>query len=167
MNIEELKRYQSEVETEIKTNILPFWAHKTPDKENGGFYGLIQNDLTVDPAAPKGSVLCSRILWTFSRAYTVFGDSLYLDIANRAYNYLTDYFVDDEFGGVYWNVDYKGNPLEMKKQIYAQAFAAYALAEFSHSAGSAEALRLAIDIFGKIEKFGPIDFKQFKMTYAK
>ena len=154
MNIEELKRYQSEVENEIKTNILPFWAYKTPDKENGGFYGLILNDLTVDPSAPKGSVLCSRILWTFARAYTAFGDDLYLDRASLAYKYLTDYFIDDRFGGVYWKTDHKGKPIETKKHIYAQAFAVYALAEFYRAANSAESLRLAKDIFYKIEKFG-------------
>src|SRR3972149_3512496 len=154
MNPEELKNYRLEVEQEIKTNILPFWAYKTPDEENGGFYGLILNDLTKEPSAAKGSVLCSRILWTFARAYNVFGDRLYLDRANRAYQYLIDYFIDYDFGGVYWKVSHEGKPLEMKKQIYAQAFAVYALAEFSHAANSAEALRLAMDIYKSIEKYG-------------
>jgi len=154
MNLEELKQYRFEVEQEIKTNILPFWAYKALDEENGGFCGLILNDLTTDPFAEKGSVLCSRILWTFARAYTVFGYKLYFDRANRAYQYLVDYFVDDNFGGVYWKVDYKGNPIEMKKQLYAQAFAIYALAEFYNAIHSAEALNLAKDIFNKIEKFG-------------
>jgi mannobiose 2-epimerase len=154
MDIEELERYKSEVEAEIKTNILPFWANKTPDEENGGFYGLISNDLTIDPSAPKGSVLCSRILWTFSCAYAVFGDHLYLDLAGRAYKYLIDHFIDDRFGGVYWKTDNRGNPIETKKQIYAQAFAVYALTEFYRASGSAEALNHAKDIYYKIEKFG-------------
>jgi mannobiose 2-epimerase len=154
MDIEKLEWYKSEVETEIKTNILPFWANKTPDKENGGFYGLIQNDLTVDSSAPKGSVLCSRILWTFSCAHTFFGDHLYLNRAGRAYKYLTDHFIDDRFGGVYWKTDNRGTPIETKKQIYAQAFAVYALTEFYRASGSTEALNLAKDIYYKIEKFG-------------
>jgi len=154
MDPEKLKQYQFEVEREIKTNILPFWTYKTLDKENGGFHGLILNDLTVDPHAVKGSVLCSRILWTFARAFNIFGDKLYLNRANRAYQYLIDYFIDHDFGGVYWKVSYKGKPLEMKKQIYAQAFAVYALAEYAHTTGSAEALHLAMDIYKLIEKYG-------------
>ncbi|MDD5622529.1 MAG: AGE family epimerase/isomerase [Actinomycetota bacterium] len=154
MNPEELKKYRFEVEKEIKTNILPFWTYKTLDKENGGFYGSILNDLTVDPYAAKGSVLCSRILWTFARAFKVFGDKIHLDSADRAYQYLINYFIDNDFGGVYWKVSYGGKPLEMKKQIYAQAFAVYALAEYSHAAGSAEALHLATDIYKLIEKYG-------------
>jgi mannobiose 2-epimerase len=154
MDIEELERYKSEVETEIKTDILPFWANKTPDEENGGFYGLISNDLTVDPSAPKGSVLCSRILWTFSCTYAAFGDHLYLDLADRAFKYLTEHFIDDRFGGIFWKTDNRGNPIETKKQIYAQAFAVYALTEFYRASGSTEALNLAKDIYYKIEKFG-------------
>jgi mannobiose 2-epimerase len=154
MDLEKLKRYKYEVENEIKTNILPFWANKTLDKENGGFYGMVLNDLTVDPSAPKGSVLCSRILWTFSRAFTAFGDRFYIDLANRAYKYLIDYFIDGRFGGVYWKTDHRGKPVEIKKQVYAQAFTVYALAEFYLASGSTEALALAKDIYYKIEKFG-------------
>ncbi len=153
MNIEELRLYQSEVENELKTNILPFWAYKTLDDENGGFYGLIKNDLTIDPLAPRGSVLCSRILWTFARAYNASGDKLYFERASRAYKYLTDFFLDKKFGGIYWKTDYEGSPVEMKKQIYAQAFAIYALAEYFSATKLYEALNLAKEIFNKIEEF--------------
>ena len=43
----------------------------------------------------------------------------YLHIAERAFEYMSDHFIDKEFGGVYWTVDYKGNPFDTKKQIYA------------------------------------------------
>jgi len=54
MNLDKLKQYQFEVEQEIKTNILPFWSYKALDEENGGFCGLILNDLTRDTFAEKG-----------------------------------------------------------------------------------------------------------------
>lgn len=150
---EKLGKYQSEVEKELKANILPFWAYKAPDEKDGGFYGLVLNDLTTDLRAPKGSVLCSRILWTFSHAYALSRDKLYLDRANRAYFYLRDNFLDNEYGGVYWSVDYKGNPIEVKKQIYAQAFAIYAFSEFYRATGFNESIGFAKDIFSLIEKF--------------
>ncbi len=154
MNHEKLEKYRFEVETEMKINILPFWSYKTLDEENGGYHGLIFNDLTINPLALKGSVLCSRILWTFARAYTVFKDKLYLHRADRAYQYLIDNFLDNNFGGIYWSVDYKGKPVETKKQIYAQAFAIYALSEFYNAANSNDALGLAKDIFNLMEKYG-------------
>jgi mannobiose 2-epimerase len=153
MNKEELKNYRSEVEKELNTNILTFWAHKALDEEIGGFYGSILNDSTVVPHALKGSVLCSRILWTFSRAYILSGEKLYLERANRAYLYLRNNFLDNEYGGVYWSVDYKGNPVEVKKQIYAQAFAIYAFSEFYSATGINESINFARDIFRLMEKF--------------
>jgi mannobiose 2-epimerase len=153
MDREELKKYRYEVEKELNMNILPFWAYKALDEENGGFYGSVLNDLTTVPHALKGSVLYSRILWTFSRAYILSGEKLYLDRANRAYLYLRNIFLDNEYGGVYWSVDYKGNPVEVKKQIYAQAFAIYAFSEFYSATGFNESINFAKDIFILMEKF--------------
>src|SRR6185312_3665881 len=43
-----------------------------------------------------------------------------------------------EFGGVYRTVDYKGKPLDTKKQIYALAFAISGLSEFYISSKNEE-----------------------------
>lgn len=51
---------------------------------------------------------------------------------------------DNEFGGVYWSLDYKGNPLDTKKQIYALGFAIYGLSEYARATGDDEALAYAI-----------------------
>ena len=49
----------------------------------------------------------------------------YLEAATRAKDYVRDYFLDREYGGIYWSVDYQGNPLDTKKQTYAIGFAIY------------------------------------------
>ena len=51
------------------------------------------------------------------------------------------YFWDAEFGGVYWMLDYAGQPLDSKKRIYGQAFTVYALAEYGHASGDGEAFQ--------------------------
>jgi hypothetical protein len=43
-----------------------------------------------------------------------------------------------EFGGVYWMLDFEGQPIDTKKRIYGQAFTVYALAEYFHASGDAE-----------------------------
>jgi mannobiose 2-epimerase len=50
-------------------------------------------------------------------------------------------------------VDYKGNPLDTKKQIYALAFAIYGLSEYYISSENQEALDLAIDLYNTILKY--------------
>ena len=54
----------------------------------------------------------------------------YLQQQKEHFEYILDHFIDKEFGGVYWSVDYKGNTLDTKKQIYALSFGIYGLSEF-------------------------------------
>ena len=125
----QLAIFSNELTGELK-NILNYWLNHTVDDVNGGFWGKINHDNQVTPGAPKGSVLNARILWSFSAAYNQNPDGAYLQAAKRAYDYIKAHFVDDELGGVYWSVDYKGDMLDTKKQVYANAFTIYALSEY-------------------------------------
>jgi cellobiose epimerase len=142
------------VERELRENILPFWLQYAVDEEYGGFRGQIANDLTIDPHADKGLILNARILWTFARAYRVYGQDAWLATARRAYEYLKRYFCDPEYGGVYWMVDYLGNPVDAKKRIYGQAFTVYALAEYASTTGDKDPLNKAVSLQKLIEKSG-------------
>jgi mannobiose 2-epimerase len=149
--VQELRK---KVETELRSNILSFWLKYAIDDEFGGFRGQISNDLTIDPRADKGLILNARILWTFSKAFSVYRDPVYLAAARRAYEYLVRYFWDQQFGGVYWMVDFEGQPTDTKKRIYGQAFTVYALAEYYHATGDAEILARALRLVENIEAAG-------------
>ncbi|MEO6836842.1 MAG: AGE family epimerase/isomerase, partial [Ginsengibacter sp.] len=143
---DQLQQYEHDLENELQ-DILVFWKKNTIDNENGGFYGKIDNNNAIIPEATKGSVLNSRILWSFSAAYNLTKNESYLQTAERAYTYIKEYFIDKEFGGVYWTVDYTGKPLDTKKQIYAIAFAVYGLSEYFISSKNEEAKVLAIQLY--------------------
>lgn len=150
---EEIQRLCVEVRAELENNILPFWMKEMKDDEQGGFYGRISGDNVLDKSVSKGAILNARILWTFSAAYRVLRKNEYLEMATRAKRYLLDYFYDFEFGGVYWEVDSAGNPLDTKKQIYAIGFAIYGLSEYTRATGDVEALDFAKKLFEVIEKY--------------
>lgn len=136
---------------EIKQGILPFWINYSIDKEHGGFYGRVDNAGNALPEAPKGLILNTRILWSFSAIYSAIDDADCLKMAGRALNYLREYFFDRESGGLYWMLDFKGNPLECKKKVYGHAFLIYSLAEYYKITGNGSVLGLAVDIFNIIE----------------
>jgi len=146
-----VQNFRQRVETELRSNILPFWLKHAVDEQYGGFRGQISNDLTIDPFAPKGLILNARILWTFSKAFSVYGEEVYLAAARRAYDYITRYFWDSEFNGVFWMVDYLGRPVEAKKRIYGQAFTVYSLAEYHRATSDEDAFGKAIQIYEAIE----------------
>jgi mannobiose 2-epimerase len=153
-----LPGYLTEASAEL-SSILDFWIRNTVDEKQGGFSGKVDNNNIADPQAPKGVVLNSRILWTFSAAYLREKKPAYLEIASRAYKYIVDHFIDRKYGGVYWSVDNKGAILNGRKQIYGLAFCMYGLTEYYKATREDIALHLAKNLFDHIEKYS-FDEKQ-------
>ncbi|MFC4101995.1 AGE family epimerase/isomerase [Paenibacillus xanthanilyticus] len=153
-----LAAWQEEIGQELKNGILEFWMTHAVDADKGGFHGEIAEDGTPNPAAHRSLVLNTRLLWTFASAFRTKHDKRYLELAERAYRYLTEKFTDSEHGGMYWMVDAFGVPVDEKKQVYGQAFALYALSEYVRATGSREALELAVGIFRQMERhaFDPV-----------
>lgn len=149
---EELNLYKPELSNEL-SGILGYWMKYTIDEVNGGFYGCLNEENEVLENAPKGSVLNARILWSFSAAYNLTKKSTYLDHATRAYEYITEYFVDKDKGGVFWTVDHLGNPLDTKKQVYAIAFTIYGLSEYYLASGNSNAKYMALNLYNTLIRY--------------
>ena len=143
---------KAEMQDVLQQNILRFWLEKMIDHEHGGFYGRIDANEVLHPEAEKGAILNARILWSFSAAYRVLGNPEYLEAATRAKDYIIDHFLDKDYGGVYWSVDYLGNPLDTKKQFYAIGFAIYGMTEYVRATGDREALECALQLFDCVEE---------------
>ena len=152
MDKNKLVLFKKQMQDVLTGNILPFWIDKMVDHENGGFYGRIDGHGNLHADAEKGGILNARILWTFSAAYRVLGKSEYLEMATRAKDYIIAHFIDREYGGTYWSLDYKGNPKDTKKQFYAIGFMIYGLSEYVRATGDKEALDYAIQLFECIEE---------------
>ncbi len=147
----QLVEFKQEVRHELD-RILSYWVNYAVDVNNGGFAGKINNDNQVDDRAPKGSVLNSRILWSFSAAYNLTKKAQYLQLAERAYKYMVNYFIDKEYGGVFWTVDYQGKLLDSNKHTYAVSSAVYGLSEYYRASEDEQAKSLAIRLYEAIVK---------------
>lgn len=149
---ESIHQFRTEVAAELIKRLLPFWSEKTIDEENGGFYGQITNGLTVKKAAAKSCVLNSRILWTFASAYRIFKDNAYRIMAERAYHYLQNHFWDKQYYGLYFMLDYRGQVIDSRKQLYNLAFGIYGLSEYYRATGDEKSLIRAIQLYYLIEE---------------
>lgn len=148
--IETLHGLSAEMKSELM-RILQFWGQAVDD-EFGGFAGQISNSGQVNRNASKGAVLNTRILWTFSAAYRFSGDESYLKLAKRSYDYLLAHFWDKDHGGLIWETDYSGVPLDTKKQAYAQGFGIYAFSEYFLACENAESLEYAKELYFILEE---------------
>lgn len=150
------KQLQTELSSELK-NILSYWTQNTLDYKYGGFVGKIDHYNKVIPKASKGIILNSRILWSFSAASNHLQTNEYELVCNKAINYLKTFFNDKKDKGVFWELDYEGNPINKRKQVYAQAFTIYALSEYYIFSKNEDAKNWAIELFGLVEKHAKDD----------
>ncbi|MHC4557325.1 MAG: AGE family epimerase/isomerase [Planctomycetota bacterium] len=151
MPLPAMQQLSESVRHELENNLIPFWLERVVDPEHGGFIGQMSNDGRIDPTAPKGLILNTRLLWTFSALYRFNKDTRCRDMARRAYDYLETYFWDHPLGGAFWQVDFQRQLLDDKKKIYGQAFYIYALAEFYQAFENTTALERATEMFNLIE----------------
>lgn len=147
-----VEKMKQEMQDVVENNILRFWLDQMMDYEHGGFYGRMDGNGELHPEAEKGAILNARILWSFSAAFRVLKHPEYLEAATRAKDYIIEHFIDQEYGGVYWSVDYEGNPLDTKKQFYAIGFVIYGLTEYARATGDREALDYALELYDCIEE---------------
>lgn len=139
-----------ELRAELEGRIIPFWL-KAKDEEHGGYYGYIDDSLSVHKAAVKSCILTSRILYFFSECYALLGRKDLKDAADHAFIFLRDHCFDKVNGGLYWSVDAEGRKLDTTKHTYNQAFGVYALSTYARCTGNKEALDLAFSLFSIIE----------------
>lgn len=141
----------NEIKEHLISDIIPFWEN-LKDETYGGFYGYMDYDLKVDRKAVKGCILNSRITWFFANAYTLLGETELLTYARHGYEFLKNYCMDKEKGGVFWSVTYDGKPEDTTKHTYNQAFSIYALSSYYEASGDEEALALAKQLMEIIEE---------------
>ena len=147
-----LKQLKTELSTELDS-ILDYWSKKSIDTKNDGFIGQIDNDENAVEDAEKGAVLNARILWSFSASYQITKNEDHKKLAKRAFEFLSNYFYDVEFGGLFWSINADKTPKDTKNQIYALAFAIYGLSEYYVISKDEKALTIAINLYLKIQKY--------------
>ena len=148
----ELERFSAQVSEHLFDFYLPFWYGPALDTQNGGWMAWLSNDLKADRTQPKGLIVNTRILWAFSAAHRARPQPIFVEMANRAFDFVMNKFWDTKHGGAFWRLDDAGNVLDDSKKIYGQAFYIYALAEFHRSFGSRPALERAKELFELIDR---------------
>ena len=142
--------FRKEVREVLENNILNYWL--TLKDPRGGFFGEADGTGEILRGASRGVILNARIIWAFSAAYRQLRKPAYLEAAIHAKDWFLAHFCDKENGGVYWSVTAAGEPLDDKKQLYAQGFAIYGLSELYKVSSDEGTLRAAIGLFRVVEE---------------
>ena len=147
-----LEDFGRAVHDQLFDHILPFWTGPALDHEQGGWLAWMTNDLRVDRSKPKGLIVNTRILWTFSAVHRFRPDPRYRQMADRAFDFVMNRFWDPQHGGAFWQLDGDGRVLDDSKKTYGQAFYIYALTEYHLAFGAPAALARAVELFDLLER---------------
>lgn len=134
--------------TELR-RINHFWLNEVISDD--GYCGQVSSDGIREPYADKGVILTARMLWYFSEAAIYLKDHSLSCAADRIYSFICNYFIDKKQGGVFWMLSFDGLVKDDRKQVYAQAFAIYALSAYFRLSKNPTALEHARRIFDLLE----------------
>jgi len=134
------------VERSLEEDIVDVWYPRVIDTEDGGFLTNFDAQWNPGKQQQKGVVAQSRHTWTCARLSERYPDKPYLKkAAIEGSRFLLEHFWDDEHGGFFWLIDWQGNAIAeengyVRKAVYGNAFAVYALAAVYEVTGESHAL---------------------------
>lgn len=149
---------KEETEEELKT-ICQWWIDNIITADAYTFVGEVSHEGDVNLEANKGVILTTRMLWFFSEAAKALENTDKLlckklqTAANLMFKFICNYFLDKDYGGVFWEVDCYGHLVNDRKQVYAQSFAIYAFSAYYKLTNSQQALDHALAIFNYLEQY--------------
>jgi mannobiose 2-epimerase len=130
-----------------------FWFEHGPDPLLGGFHGTL--DRQGNPIAPddKGLIQQTRHLWMLSTWLERRGATPALSaLARQQYAFVRDSFVDAADGAFVYKVSRDGSRVvDVRKQMFAESYAIYALSTYGRVLGEPEATSLALARFASID----------------
>lgn len=163
------------LEADLRERILPYW-HATMDRARGGYIpretfptrrarlrataGRVVRRLARDPRPSlpgrghRHLVNQARLIWTFSFVHRLGYDDRehdYREAAQCGYRFLTERLIDRRNGGFAWLAEADGRIVDLRKILYGQAFALYALVEYHRATGLSEPLDHARSLFELVQ----------------
>ncbi len=146
----------SQLQHSLFTELLDPWYPKAVDTVYGGYFSNLSYDFKLFGTQNKYIVTQTRNVWTLSEVASKYPKyrSTYGPWARQGVAFLRDKMWDEKYGGFYSLVTREGQPIRPandpftgSKTAYGNAFAIYALAEYSRVFKDTSALNLSIRTF--------------------
>jgi len=139
---------RASVRAHLVEELLPLWARHGLDRKAGGCWNRLDAGLAPMPDGFKRLVVHARQVYAFGRGVELGAGDWARQSAAHAFEFLVRRFRDERHGGWFFTTTDSGEPLDRRKDLYAHAFALFALAEHQRVFGGDESLRLARETLG-------------------
>ena len=134
---------------DIVADILPFWLENGLDRENGGIFTCLDRDGTLMDTT-KSVWFQGRWGYIASHAAIRLGSEECLDAAASAIDFIEAHCFDQD-GHMFFSVTADGKPVQKRRYVFSECFAAIAMAEYSLAAEDPEYAEKAVNLFKRIQ----------------
>ncbi len=134
----------------LATELAMFWKTRGPDREHGGFHGMLdRRGLPTEPS-DKTIIQQARHLWAMSMWYGRRESTPEVKaLAHDLYRFVDRF--RDAGGEYFYQLNRRGEVVDPKKALYAQSFAIYGLSEFAWTFGVGRAAEQALACFRSLD----------------
>ncbi len=140
-----LKRTSSD----LNNDIMPFWLEHGLDREHGGIYTCVDRDGTLMDST-KSVWFQGRFGYVAARAYLASPEHAdYLAAAKSAIDFIERHCFDAD-GHMFFSVTADGCPVQKRRYVFSECFAAMAMAEYALASGDGTYAGKAVDLFKRI-----------------
>lgn len=145
----------NEVRRSLTHDVLDQWFPRAVDRQRGGFHQSYAADWSRLAGEERSIVYQSRLTWLAAKAAPEFParSREYQAYSKHGLDFLRDQMWDKEDGGLYWELDDRGQPVrDGEKHAYGMAFAIYAASTNYEITKDPQALDLAQRAFSWLDQ---------------
>ena len=136
---------------ELVEDVMPFWMKNGVDRKNGGIYTCVDRDGTLMDTT-KSVWFQGRWGWTAAAAYNlVEKNEEWLQASKSAIDFIEKHCVDAD-GHMFFTVTAEGAPVQKRRYVFSESFAAIAMAEYAKATGSVEYAQKALEVFRAMKR---------------
>jgi N-acylglucosamine 2-epimerase len=145
----EASRLREHYRVVLLDDFVPWWEAHSIDRQHGGFFSCLERDGHVY-ASDKFTWSLARQIWMFSRLHNcVKPEPRWVDIARHGAEFLLAHAFSED-GRLYFRLSRDGRPLVDPQDVYAECFAAVALAELSRATGDSACWDRAVACYERV-----------------
>ena len=150
-NKQYLKECAALYRKELVEDVMPFWMKNGVDRVNGGIYTCVDRDGTLMDTT-KSVWFQGRWGWTAAAAYNrVEPNREWLEASKSAIDFIERHCVDSD-GHMFFTVTAEGEPVQKRRYVFSESFAAIAMAEYAKASGDMSYAEKALEVFRSMKR---------------
>lgn len=149
--LEYIRQCADRYTADLKDNIMPFWIEHGLDPLNGGIYTCLDRDGTLMDHT-KSVWFQGRFGYISALAYNkIEHNQEWLAASKSCIDFIERHCIDSD-SHLFFTVTAEGAPVQKRRYVFSECFAAMAMAEYAKAAASEEYAQKALAMFVNTER---------------